>query len=288
MHEGIVRTLTDVRYIPNMSKNLISLSTLHAKRYKYSGGDRVLKVSKDSLIVMKGKLKSPNLYLLRGTIITGDVAVIFNSSSNSDTTNLWHMRLGHMSEQGLHELSKRGLLDEHSISKLKFCEHCVFGKHKRMSFNTSTLGGSRYMLTIIDDYSRKVWSYFLKHKSNAFSAFKEWKVMIENQTEKKVKKLCTDNGLEFCSNEFNAYCKSQGIVRHYTIPYTPQQNGVAEHMNRTIISKTRCMLSNLSLNRHFWAEAASTACYLINRSHGIRLDKKTPIEIWSASPADYL
>jgi hypothetical protein len=178
MHDGIVRTLTDVRHVPDMTKNLISFSILDSKGYKYSGGDGVLKVSKGSLIVMKADLKSANLYRLRGTTITGDAAVISNSLSDSDATNLWHMRLGHMSELGLQVLSKRGLLDGHSVSKLKFCEHCVFGKHKRLKFNTSTHtskgildyvhsdlwgpsrkpshGGSRYMLTIIDDYSRKV------------------------------------------------------------------------------------------------------------------------------------
>ena len=138
MHDGIVKTLTDVRHIPSMSKNLISRSTLDGKGYKYSGGDGVLKVSKGSLVVMKGELKSPNLYCLCGTTITGDATVISNSPSNFDATNLWHMRLRHMSEQALHELCKRGLLYEHSISKLKFCEHCLFGKHKRVSFNTST------------------------------------------------------------------------------------------------------------------------------------------------------
>jgi len=137
-----------------------------------------------------------------------------------------------------------------------------------------SIGGSRYMLTIIDDYSRKVWPYFLKHKSEAFSTFKEWTIMIENQTKKKVKKLHTDNGMEFYSDEFNAHCKSQGIVRHYTIPYTPQQNGVAGRMNRTIISRVRCMLSNAGLNRRFWAKAASTAFYLINHSPSILLIRK--------------
>ncbi|WVZ50367.1 hypothetical protein U9M48_001625 [Paspalum notatum var. saurae] len=298
MHDGIVRTLTNVRHIPDMTKNLISLSTLDGKGYKYSGGDGVLKVSKGSLIVMKTDLKSANLYRVCGTTITDDAAVISNSLSNFDATNLGHMCLGHMSELGLQVLSKRGLLDGHSVSKLKFCEHCVFGKHKRVKFNTSTHtskrildyvhsdlwrpsrkpshGGSRYMLTIIDDYSRKVWPYFLKYKSETFSAFKEWKVTIENQTEKKVKILRTDNGMEFCSS-----------VKHYTIAYTPQQNGVAERMNRTIISRTRCMLSNAGLNKRFWAEAASTACYVINRSPSITLDKKTPIEVWSVSPTDY-
>ena len=93
--------------------------------------------------------------------------------------------------------------------------------------------------------------------------------------------------MEFCSKQFKNYCKSEGIVRHYTVPYTPQQNGVAKRMNMTIISRAHCMLSNAGLHRRFWAEAASTACYLINRSPSIALNKKTPIEVWSGSPADY-
>ena len=73
--------------------------------------------------------------------------------------------------------------------------------------------------------------------------------MVENQTEKKVKKLRTNNGMELCSDQNNSYCKSEGIVRHYTVSYNPQQNGVAERMNRTITSKTCCMLSNAGLDR---------------------------------------
>ena len=111
--------------------------------------------------------------------------------------------------------------------------------------------------------------------------------MIERQTEKKVKELRTDNGGEFCSDAFDDYCRKEGVVRHHTIPYTPQQNGVAERMNRTIILKARCILSNVRMSKHFWAEAANTACYLINRSPSIPLNKKTPIEVWSGTPADY-
>ena len=106
----------------------------------------------------------------------------------------------------------------------------------------------------------------MKNKDDTFAAFKEWKAMIERQTERKVKLLRTDNGGEFCSNAFNDYCRKEGIVRHLTIPYTPQQNGVAERTNMTIISKARCMISNARMSKRFWAEAAATTCYLINRS----------------------
>jgi transposase InsO family protein len=85
--------------------------------------------------------------------------------------------------------------------------------------------------------------------------------MIDKQTKKKVKLLHTDNGMEFCSNEFNDYYSNEGIVRHHTIPYTTQQNGVAERMNITIISKAHCMLSNAGMSRRFWSEAASTTYY---------------------------
>nr|AAR87163.1 putative polyprotein [Oryza sativa Japonica Group]AAU89150.1 integrase core domain containing protein [Oryza sativa Japonica Group]ABF98081.1 retrotransposon protein, putative, Ty1-copia subclass [Oryza sativa Japonica Group] len=308
-HDGMTRTLKDVRHIPGMARNLISLSTLDAEGYKYSGSGGVVKVSKGSLVYMIGDMNSANLYVLRGSTLHGSVTAAAVTKDEPSKTNLWHMRLGHMSELGMAELMKRNLLDGCTQGNMKFCEHCVFGKHKRVKFNTSvhrtkgildyvhadlwgpsrkpSLGGARYMLTIIDDYSRKEWPYFLKHKDDTFAAFKERKVMIERQTEKEVKVLCTDNGGEFCSDAFDDYCRKEGIVRHHTIPYTPQQNGVAERMNRTIISKARCMLSNARMNKRFWAEAANTACYLINRSPSIPLNKKTPIEIWSGMPADY-
>jgi transposase InsO family protein len=305
MFDGVVRTSTEVQHVPSMSRNLISLSTLDMKGYKYTTDDGILKVTKGSLVVIKGDLKAENLYVLRG--ISGSANVV--AASDPETTKIWPMRLGHMSALGLAELSKRGLLDGCHPDTLDFCEHCVFDKHKRVKFssavhNTENIldyvhadlwgpshitshGGARYMLTIIDDKSRRVWPYFLKQKPYAFESFKVWKTMVEKQAERKLKVLRTDNGMEFCSDDFNSLCRKEGIVRHRTIPYMPQQNGVAECMNRTIISKARCMLSNSGLSRTFWAEAASTACHLINCSPSIAINKKTSLEVWSGFPYDY-
>ncbi|KAG8498902.1 hypothetical protein CXB51_005261 [Gossypium anomalum] len=269
----------------NASCKIAGVGTIKVKMF-----DGVVRTLSD------GKEKTAKLYVLQGSTVTGDAAVASSSLSDDDITKLWHMRLGHMSENGMVELSKRGLLDGQGICKLNFCEHCVFGKQKRVRFtrgihNTKetleyihsdlwgpsrvpSRGGANYMLTFIDDFSRKVWAFFLKQKSDVFSAFKSWKIMIEKQTGKQIKYLRTDNGLEFCSDEFNRLCKSEGIVRHLTVRHTPQQNGVAERMNRTIMEKVRCMLSNANLPKSFWAEAASTACFLINRSPSVAIEKR--------------
>ena len=112
-----------------------------------------------------------------------------------------------------------------------------------------SIGGARYFLTLIDDYSRKVWIYFLKNKSETFLKFKELKILVKTQTYRKVKKLRTDNGLEFLSNDFNSFCQKEGIATHRTVRYTPQQNGLAERMNKTILERVRCMLSSSRLSK---------------------------------------
>ena len=177
MADGIVRTLSDVRHVPDLKKNLISLGTLDANGCKFSAEGGVLKVSKGALVVMKAR-KVGSLYVLHGSIMTGSVAVSSSPMSDSDVTKLWHMRLGHMSEKGLTLLRKRGLLCGQSTGKMDFCENCVFGKQKRLSFSTGihktrgsldyihfdlwvpapvpSKGGARYLLTFIDDFSRKV------------------------------------------------------------------------------------------------------------------------------------
>ncbi|TXG65248.1 hypothetical protein EZV62_006523 [Acer yangbiense] len=163
-----------------------------------------------------------------------------------DKTTLWHRRLAHVSEKGLMEMSKQGLLCGDKLDKLSFCDHCVYGTMIRVKFNVAkhctqlildyihsdlwgpsrhvSMGDYRYFMSIIDDYSRRVWIYFMKTKDETLQKFKDWKVMIENQSEKGVKRLRIDNGLEYCNDDFNKYCNEHGIVRHKTVRGTPHQN----------------------------------------------------------------
>ena len=96
-----------------------------------------------------------------------------------------------------------------------------------------------------------MWIYFLKTKDEAYTKFVEWLALVENQSGKRLKVLRTDNGLEYCNKSFDDYCKERGIVRHKTCPYTPQQNGVAERLNRTILEKVRSLLSETGLGESF-------------------------------------
>lgn len=306
MHDNIQRTLTDVRYVPELKRNLISIGALTNKGCIVKIDDSTLKVVKGSLVVMKGEYKN-GLYYLLGETVTGIVSTVVSQKS-SDMTRLWHLRFGHVSDRGLIELEKQGILKGKLSGHLGFCEQCVYGKSCKVKFRTGihttseplayvhsdlwgasrvkTLGGASYFMSIIDDYSRKVWVFLLKSKDQAFITFVNWKKLVENQTRRKVRKLRTDNGLEYCSKEFDDFCTREGIARHRTVARTPQQNGLAERMNRTLLERVRCMLNGAGLERHFWGEAIKTACYLINRCPSPAINFITPQEKWTQKAPD--
>nr|KYP69055.1 Retrovirus-related Pol polyprotein from transposon TNT 1-94 [Cajanus cajan] len=263
-----------------------------------------MEIKRGSTVVMRG-FKKGNLYMLQGSTSSISESVSVAEKNIPDLSYLWHTRLGHLSERGMMImiLSKQKLLGNHTVKELRFYEHFVFGKQHRIKFPKArhstkstldyihsdcwgpsqlpSLGRGMYFLSIMDDYSRMTWIFIMKHKNQAFKCFKEWKILMEKQTSKMVKRLRTDNGLEFGSKEFNDFCKAEGIARQYSVRNTPQQNGVVERMNRTLLERARCLLSNARLSRSFWVEAVSTACYLINRSPSTVIDCKTPIEVWS-------
>ena len=102
----------------------------------------------------------------------------------------------------------------------------------------------------------------MKNKDEVFSKLKEFKALIENHTKKKIKTFRSDNGREFTSNEFKELCKESGIKRELSTPYNPQQNGIVEWKNRTIMEAARAMLHDQDLPMHLWAEVARTLMYV--------------------------
>lgn len=145
----------------------------------------------------------------------------------------------------------------------------------------SSLGNNNYFLLFIDDFSRKTWVYFLKQKSEVFEVFKKFKAAVERESGRKIKALRSDRGGEFTSREFQEFCEANGIRRPMTVPRSPQQNGVAERKNRTILNIARSMLKSKKLPKEFWAEAVACAVYLSNRSPTRSVWGKTPQEAWS-------
>ena len=144
---------------------------------------------------------------------------------------------------------------------------------------TLSKGGAKYVLTIVDDYSRYVVAYFMKNKSEVAGKPKEYQALYENQWGKRMECLRSDNGTEFVNNTVAEMCMRKGIVHHRSVPYSPQQNRVAERMNRTIMEKARSMLHYKGVSMEWWAEAVSTALYLINRSTNTAYSNSTPFQL---------
>jgi hypothetical protein len=148
---------------------------------------------------------------------------------------------------------------------------------------TESIGGRFYFLTFIDDFSKKIWIYFLRHKSETFAKFKEFKVEAKKQRGKYVKEIRSDGEEEYSSKEFANFCKSQSIIMQTTTRYTPQQNGVVEMKNQTIMNMERILLKEKCLSNTFWAEAVACSVYLLNRSPTTSLKMKVPQEAWSGT-----
>jgi hypothetical protein len=251
--------LKEVRHVPDLRKNLISTGQLAGEGCVSIFTDKMWKVIKGSLVIAKGE-KVGTLYLC-----TGNIDSYISLASTGVETALWHHRLGHMSEKGMEILHKRNFLPDLKQIDLDFCEHYVYGKQKRVRFlrvgkekknerlelvhtdawgpsQVSSLGGSNYYVTFIDDATRKTWVYCIRQKYDVFDTFKKWKALVENETGKSLKCLRSDNGGEYCSKEFDDYCSYHAIGREKIVPRTPQENGVSERMNRTIMERARSMI----------------------------------------------
>ena len=200
-------------------------------------------------------------------------------------------------------LKKNGVVGLPTIrTKLKQYDGCILGKHSKQSFHDShskahrklelihsdlcgpmpipSANGNKYTITFIDDYTRMCWVYLLKNKSDAFQKFKNFHKWIENDAQSHIGSICTDNGKEYTSNEFESNLHQHWIKHQTFVPYNPQHNGVIERMNGTILNMVRSMLFFKNVKTMFWTDAVLCAAYIKNRCPCNAIRNKTPYEMW--------
>ncbi|KAE8707674.1 hypothetical protein F3Y22_tig00110377pilonHSYRG00029 [Hibiscus syriacus] len=228
MYDGTIKVVRDVRHVKGLKKNLLSYGLLDNNASKIETRKGIMKVFRGALVVLKGKKISANLYILKGeTLVEAEASL---ASCSSDSAMLWHQKLGHMSEQGMKVLVEQKLLTGLTKVSLPLCEHCITSKQHRLKFNTSnsrgksvlelvhsdvwqapvmSLGGAKYFVSFIDDYSRRCWVHPIKKKSDVFSTFKNFKVRVELDSGNKIKCFRTDNGGEYTSEELMTFARKK-------------------------------------------------------------------------------
>lgn len=193
-------------------------------------------------------------------------------SKSDEDSRLLHTRLGHVNYHAMSLMSKEKMVSgfPKMIKPDVVCDGCLMSKQTRKQFpvkanysakkvlelvhgdlcgpiSPETASGFRYFFLLVDDFCRYMWVYFLKSKDKALKAFKKFWMLVENESEEKVKVFRTDRGGKFTSAEFKKYCEGAGIDRHYTTPYTPKQNGVLERRNWTVVEMARSYLKEMKM-----------------------------------------
>ena len=298
---GDKKILADVYYIPDLKSNIISLGQATESGCEVRMKEEQLTLcDKEGKLIVQAKRSKNRLYKVIMNIV--DLKCLQAAAKPEST--IWHARLGHIGKQSMRAMMKDQMvigLPEFKIES-ETCASCLLGKHARSPFPNATsyratqalelihgdlcgpispptAGKNRYIFVLIDDYSRYMWTILLKEKSEALDKFKAFKKVVEGETKTNIKTLRTDRGGEFTSNEFKLFCENYGISRHLTAPYSPQQNGVVERRNRTLMEMTRSILKHMSVPNYLWGEGVRHSTYLINRVATKTLESMTPYEV---------
>ncbi|GJS75575.1 ribonuclease H-like domain-containing protein [Tanacetum coccineum] len=202
------------------------------------------------------------------------------AKATSSQAWLWHRRLSHLNFDTINLLSMNNIVN--GLPKLKFvkdhlCSSCELGKAKEKSIN-----GKKYVLVIVDDYSRYTWTHFLRSKDETPGVLIDFLTLVQRGLHAQVTTVRTDKGMEFLNKNLHAYFAKEGIRHETSTARTPEQNGVVERRNRTLVEAARTMLSAAKVPLFFWAEAIATTCFTQNRSLVIPRHEKTPYHIINA------
>ncbi|KAK1644620.1 hypothetical protein QYE76_062425, partial [Lolium multiflorum] len=292
-------TLVDVMLVKTLGYNLLSMGFA-----VFIDNDIVVLLWSKTLKVAFVGYREHNLYVVdfSGTT-TSSAMCLFGKA---DVGWLWHRRLAHVNMRTLQSLHKGnhivGLMENVSFAKDRVCRACVEGKmhdspHPSKTIISSkrilellhvdlfgpvthaSLGAKKHCLVIVDDYSRYTWVYFLKTKDETQQIFIDFATEVQRQHNLLIMAIRSDNGSEFKNYTLNDFLSDEGIHHQYSAAYTPQQNGVAERKNRTLMDMARSMMAEYKSRYNFWAEAISTACHSSNRLYLRKGLNKTPYEI---------
>jgi transposase InsO family protein len=299
---GEHKLLTGVYYIPALRNSIISLGQLDENGSRVEVKDGVMRIwDRHRRLLAKVTRGSNRLYVLHVQV----AQPLCLAARRDDEAWQWHERFGHLHFEALKQLSAkemvRGLPCLDHVEQ--FCDVCVLTKQRRLPFprqssfrakerlelvhgdlcgpvTPATPGGRRYFLLLVDDYSRYMWVIILGSKGEAALAIRRAQAAAEAECGRKLRVLRTDNGGEFTAGEFASYCADEGVQRHYSAPYSPQQNGVVERRNQTVVGMARALLKQRGVPAIFWGEAVVTAVYILNRSPTKALNGRTPYEAW--------
>jgi transposase InsO family protein len=292
--------LADVYYIPSLRSNIISVGQLDEGGYKIAISHGVMTIH-DPVQSLLARVKRSDNRLYTG-ILTHDAPVCLMTRSE-DTTWRWHARFSHLHFRALHALSRKGMV--HGMPEVdrieEYCDGCALGKQHRAPFPRAsafkaerglelvhtdlcgpitpvTLSDNSYFLLVVDDFSRYMWLEVLKTKGEAFQRFSKIKAAAEAAGNYKLLVFRSDRGGEFNSVEFKRLCDASGIRHYTTAPYSPQQNGIIERRNQTIVEMARCLLKSMDVLSRFWGEAVRIAVYIMNRAPTRALNDMAPYQ----------
>jgi len=304
-------TIKRVLYVPECDCNLLSLSRLLDTGKKLDVRRTSLTIRNERNEIVATASRRGGLFCLDRAEYEAEMLLLAARATQAqDQRNngeLWHKRLGHLGATLTAKLEStvNGIGNAHLQGRI--CESCVQAKATRKVFATSetrarrrlervhtdiwgpaptpAIDGSRYMLTLTDDKTRRVWVYLLKHRSEFVETFYAWKKRVEKQSGELVKNLRCDNAKEYVGKHIRQRIEDEGIEFEPTVEYTPEENGVSERMNRTLVEKANALRADYELPGKYWGLAAEAAAYLYNRTPNRKL-KRTPEEIWSEVKPD--
>lgn len=295
-------TLTDVLYVLELRNNLLSVPAITRKDYTVEFSKKIANVIRPNGSLLVKAIKKDNMYVIKQ--VECDKVYSVSPDENSKL-KLWHARYGHLNYKDLRGLSNKERvygLDIPMKDRGMSCDVCNKSKIHTLPFAEGTraknilelvhtdicgpmsvksYGNARYFVTFIDDATRYIVVVMLKSRSEVLTEFKKFQLRVEKETGRKIIKLRSDNAKEYVSKEFNSYIESQGITRQLSVAHTPQQNGVPERANKTIVEMARVMLIQSNVPRELWAEAVNTAVFIRNRCPSRANNGFTPYELWS-------